>query len=315
LVSRKSGAFRVQYDALSLEKNIEMPVTALLLEAARRSDDSARDFPETPMTMEGPESISAAFATFEDDRPKPTPLPAPPQQRHIPTVWGFAVIAVVSVAAVYGGFQAPALFDIVDDDPSNDAITSFVAKNRDRVREARAALSAVQPKLAQLEAEQATALSEGEKAKQRAIEVHKNLEVALKPELADRRFALRMADDGTEVIIEIGEGALFASDGDEVITDKKTSLARIAGALAPIDDVRIRVEGHTDDSEPPRRYRNNWAFSALRAASVASVLTAEGLSSSRVEAAAFADTKPVAPNRGKQRVRNRRIELHLSPRP
>jgi chemotaxis protein MotB len=136
----------------------------------------------------------------------------------------------------------------------------------------------------------------------------------LKPELADRRFALRMADDGTEVIIEIGEAALFASDGDDVITDKKTSLARIAGALAPINDVRIRVEGHTDDSEAPRRYRNNWMFSAARSASVASVLTAEGLSSSRVEAVAFAETKPLVPNRGKQRLRNRRIELHLSPR-
>ncbi len=76
---------------------------------------------------------------------------------------------------------------------------------------------------------------------------------------------------------------------------------------------RLRVEGHGDNTPPgpsiKDRWPSNWELSSARAAAVIRYLTASGtLAAERFELAAFADTKPVAPNDTPQnRALNRRV--------
>lgn len=320
LVTRKRGAFRVQYEPLTLEQNIQTSTTGLLLEAARRADVAAMNTPDTaaPAPVTGGEPLFAfeadgGSAGDGDDLDEELPPKRPPRQVSTPV--GLFAIAAVFGLAVYGGLQLPSLLPVESDaDPSTRAIVGLLDDTRARLGETRAKLAALEPKLAEFEKAKESEESAGEATRARAVEVQANLEAALKPELAAKRFALRLSDDGAEVVVEIGELALFAADGDEVVADGKTVLARIAGAIATLSDVHVRVEGHSDDGQPRAPHRNNWGLSGGRAMAVAKVLAEQGLSAARVKAVALADTKPLVSNRGpKGRARNRRVELHLLP--
>lgn len=336
LVERRRGAFVVRYEPLAVEPNIQAPTTGLLLEAARRADIAARPA-AAGAGAEGAAASEAGFFDFADDSQAATPgdgdragraavggdddsddgdddepLKVPP--RHVSTPVGLLAIVAVAGLMVYGGLRLPLAPGGDEEDPSLAATAAAFARLREQLGEAREKLGTAAPRLAELEAQKAALESANEAARWRAGEVQLNLEAALKPELEAGRVTLRLSDDGGEVVLEMGEPSLFTADGDEVIAEGKTALARIAGAIAALKDVHVRVEGHTDDSAPRGVHRNNWGLSGARALAVAQVLAEQGLGRARVKAFALADTAPVASNRGpKGRARNRRIELHLLP--
>lgn len=132
LVQRKRGAFRVQYAPFTLERNVETPTTALLLEAARR-EDHASQFPSpapspssdsSPIIAIDPRSevsapnvsaaVDAAFLAPVSDAPetlggdevialdelRAAGLRTPP--RHVHPALGLVIIAVVATAAAFG---------------------------------------------------------------------------------------------------------------------------------------------------------------------------------------------------------------------
>lgn len=98
--------------------------------------------------------------------------------------------------------------------------------------------------------------------------------------------------------------------GSATLTEEaNTTLDEVVRALNQHSDIRLRVEGHTDNTGDPNY---NLDLSAQRAQSVVDYLVTQGIESTRLEASGFGDRKPIASNETKQgRSQNRRIEFKL----
>lgn len=75
----------------------------------------------------------------------------------------------------------------------------------------------------------------------------------------------------------------------------------------------MTVEGHTDDQPiSTARYPSNWELSASLAAAVVRTLIEAGMEPHRLEAASYADSRPLTGNADENgRRENRRITLLL----
>jgi chemotaxis protein MotB len=76
----------------------------------------------------------------------------------------------------------------------------------------------------------------------------------------------------------------------------------------------VSVQGHTDNQGPGKNspFKDNWELSSARAISVLQELLLDGVSPKRVNAAGFAEYRPLATNATKTgREKNRRVELHF----
>ncbi|MBI5508913.1 MAG: OmpA family protein [Deltaproteobacteria bacterium] len=101
-------------------------------------------------------------------------------------------------------------------------------------------------------------------------------------------------------------------------TGKATIKAKSHGLLAQVAAIlkanpqvtKIRVEGHTDDRGDDKR---NLELSQARAEAVAAFLIGRGIAASRVEAAGFGETRPIASNKKESgRELNRRVEFVIT---
>jgi fibro-slime domain-containing protein len=100
----------------------------------------------------------------------------------------------------------------------------------------------------------------------------------------------------------------FAFDSAELTDESLVTLAEIAKLLQDDLDLRLRVEGHTDNVGAPTY---NARLSQRRADAVKMHLVRTfNISPARLETRGFGDTKPVADNVSEEgRARNRRVEL------
>lgn len=102
-------------------------------------------------------------------------------------------------------------------------------------------------------------------------------------------------------------GIYFDTGSDRIRPESSGTLAEIQQMLADHKDLRLTVEGHTDNVGVPA---TNQALSERRAAAVVTYLTGHGVDASRLRSAGFGDTKPTAPNDSTEgRQKNRRVEL------
>jgi chemotaxis protein MotB len=127
----------------------------------------------------------------------------------------------------------------------------------------------------------------------------------------------------SESILVEFSGKLLYDTGSANLRDVALPIIdEVTGTLTEIgeSEFEIIVEGHTDDV-PIRRgiWPSNWELSAARATSVVRRMLDKGVSPSVVAAAAFADTRPLAPNLGpngepleENRARNRRIVIRIN---
>lgn len=84
-------------------------------------------------------------------------------------------------------------------------------------------------------------------------------------------------------------------------------VAEIVKALKSSPDLRVSIEGHTDNVGQPAP---NKALSEKRAQSVMAAVIAGGIDAKRLSAAGFGQERPVADNRTEEgRAKNRRVEL------
>jgi chemotaxis protein MotB len=104
------------------------------------------------------------------------------------------------------------------------------------------------------------------------------------------------------VLFDIGEADL-RPEGREVLDHLASALGRLPN--------HISVEGHTDNTPISGRYPSNWELSTARATTVLrELIERHGLAAERLQAAGYADQRPVAGNDTvEDRAANRRVEI------
>ena len=104
------------------------------------------------------------------------------------------------------------------------------------------------------------------------------------------------------------EGIFFDTNSDRIRPESEAGLKPIGEMLAKHADMRVAIEGHTDNVGAAAA---NQALSEKRAAAVKAYLVSKyGVDAARIEAKGFGAAKPVAPNADEAgRQKNRRVEL------
>ena len=121
------------------------------------------------------------------------------------------------------------------------------------------------------------------------------------------------------VYVSMDEKLLFRTGSIQVDPRGVQALKTLAGVLEVNPDIKITVEGHTDDVPIGlglmERYPTNWELSAARAIGVVRIMQEKGwLEPERLSAAGYSYYRPVASNdTAEGRRQNRRIEITLVP--
>jgi outer membrane protein OmpA-like peptidoglycan-associated protein len=127
---------------------------------------------------------------------------------------------------------------------------------------------------------------------------------------------IRLAESETDVLYDAlntkgrwaTQGILFATGKADLQPESRPVLKEIAATLKKYGDLRILIEGHTDNVGSAA---SNLALSEARAAAVKGALVAEfGVDGVRITSKGFGDTKPSVPNATSSgRAQNRRVEI------
>ena len=116
-----------------------------------------------------------------------------------------------------------------------------------------------------------------------------------------------MAADSAESDPIVLHNVLFATGEDDLLPASRPELARLRDLLTEHPDLRIRIQGHTDNVGTPAA---NLDLSERRAARVVDYLVGEGVDPQRLTAAGFGESRPVASNDTPEgRALNRRTEF------
>jgi outer membrane protein OmpA-like peptidoglycan-associated protein len=121
--------------------------------------------------------------------------------------------------------------------------------------------------------------------------------------------ALPTRDSARGLVADIG-GVNFATGSAELSAVARESIAKFAGIVASYPELKLSVEGHTDNTGS---VATNEALSLQRASAVRDYLVRAGLTASNVGVAGFGSSMPTADNATVDgRTRNRRVEIVVS---
>ncbi len=128
----------------------------------------------------------------------------------------------------------------------------------------------------------------------------------LRAELNPTAAVLRIADT---IKVIYPEAAMFDFGKDEIKSDVKPKLIRFAGVLRNYPDIRILVNGYTDNVGPDEL---NTALSRRRAVNAYNLLSDNGVDAARMNTAGFGPQNPLQSNEDEAgRAANRRVEFML----
>jgi outer membrane protein OmpA-like peptidoglycan-associated protein len=127
---------------------------------------------------------------------------------------------------------------------------------------------------------------------------------------------VRVAESETDVLYDAlmakgrwaTQGILFATGKSDLKPESTPVLKEIAGTLTKYPELKILIEGHTDNVGSAA---SNLALSDARAAAVkAALATQYGIDEARITTKGFGDTRPSVPNAtATGRAQNRRVEV------
>lgn len=99
----------------------------------------------------------------------------------------------------------------------------------------------------------------------------------------------------------------FDVDATAIKPDSQPILAEIVKLLKANPDLKLEVQGHTDNSGAPA---HNQTLSAGRASAVLGALLSQGIGADRLTAKGYGQSRPIADNATEEgKARNRRVEL------
>jgi OmpA-OmpF porin, OOP family len=99
----------------------------------------------------------------------------------------------------------------------------------------------------------------------------------------------------------------FATGKAEILPESRPIIDEIISLLKKRPNLRIGVEGHTDNTGNPAA---NKTLSNARVKAVAEAIAVAGISSNRLEPVGYGQERPIADNRTEEgRAKNRRVEL------
>lgn len=128
--------------------------------------------------------------------------------------------------------------------------------------------------------------------------------------------SIRIAESAVDVLYDAlatkgrwaTQGILFATGKAALQPESRPVLKEIATTLKEHADLRILIEGHTDNVGAPA---SNLTLSDARAAAVKAALVVDfGIAAERISTRGFGDTRPALPNATAEgRAQNRRVEV------
>ncbi|MBU0665450.1 MAG: flagellar motor protein MotB [Proteobacteria bacterium] len=141
--------------------------------------------------------------------------------------------------------------------------------------------------------------------------IQKRIETEIKALKIQNAVELIQRDDDT-IILRLDEAVLFKPDQSRVSPEAYPLLRQIADIIRPIP-MRLRIEGHTDDTLVPKGERDNWDLSIDRSVSVLRFFTkSKLLPLDRMSAVGYGYERPIVPNTSEQnRAKNRRVDFVL----
>jgi len=146
---------------------------------------------------------------------------------------------------------------------------------------------------------------------------YQELEQKMQEEI--KKGDIRLSQSGGRIKVDLVDKILF-DVGDSAVTARGSGvLSRVGAILANVQDKKIQVSGHTDDSpisdKLKEKYPTNWDLAAARAINVVRFLEEKAKVPGRsLVVAAYGPWEPISTNRNQSgRARNRRIEIVLTP--
>lgn len=127
-------------------------------------------------------------------------------------------------------------------------------------------------------------------------------------------ISLEEAQEG--FVIQLPASLLFKSASATIENeDALLFLKRVALIIQELpNNMEVSVQGHTDNGGPSSMgpFKDNWELSSARAISVLHELLLDGVAPDRINAAGFAEFRPLATNATENgREKNRRVEIHF----
>ncbi|HMR34762.1 MAG TPA: OmpA family protein [Paracoccus sp. (in: a-proteobacteria)] len=137
-------------------------------------------------------------------------------------------------------------------------------------------------------------------------------------EAQEKQLRQVMTSPGVQIInhgdylqVIMPSGLLFASDSAAISGQAQNDLYGLAQSLNQYPNSRVEIYGHTDSTASDA---HNMDLSQRRAQSVGGILTAAGVSSSRLVMVGRGESQPVASNDSEGgRAQNRRVEILIRP--
>lgn len=201
----------------------------------------------------------------------------------------------------------------------NATLESRLKEVGDRNRELQERLSAAGAESGDLKstlAEKDRALAElraREKQAQERLQVFQGMLDQFKSMIDSGKLRVRIVRG--RMVVELSENILFDSGKAELKKGGKEALTEVGSVLSSIENRDFQIAGHTDNIPiRSRKFPSNWELSTARAVTVTRFLSENGVDPSRLSAAGYAETQPVAENDTPEgRSQNRRIEIILQP--
>ena len=145
--------------------------------------------------------------------------------------------------------------------------------------------------------------------KQRLDHAFETMQAYIKQHHLQNEMQVKQDERGVIVTV-LTDKMLFAPGDADLRPEEQALLDQIANVTNAVPN-QVRVEGHTD-SLPihTARFPSNWELSAVRATTVLRYFADHHVAVSRLQAAGYADQRPIAPNDTEEhRARNRRVEV------